>query len=150
VLKRQTYSQSSLPLSETQGIEVPFSKIGLFSHASEGPHGILFHFIFQSCLSDQCSIGGPSCIGVGFFLRSLSCIERSELFIIKATLPVPRMDNICSPGGEAVCSHQGASGHHRCHRGPHCRAWGLRPTEYLAARHLRSDHGETSHNSGDF
>ncbi len=132
---RLTCSRSSLLPSGTPDIEAPFGKQGIFSRAHD-----LTNFIFSSVRVSPTMVPlGANLVSacVGFLRR---CKEPLRLNLLKAIIPVPRMDDIRSPRGEALRPHRIASKNHTCHGGPYCRAWCFRPAVCLAGRDPQCDH----------
>jgi hypothetical protein len=76
-------------------------------------------------------------------------ILRLNLNILKAIIPVPGMDYICSPRGEALRPHRIASRDHNYYRGPRHRARSFRSAERLAGCDLRCNRQGTYHPSGE-
>ncbi len=132
---RPTCSRSFLPPSGTPGIETPCSKQEILLRA----HDCFTNSLFLVCVSLRLLVLREPIFYRGESVVHVRCIGLLRLNILKAVIPVPTMDGICSPGGEALRSHQVPGRNHNCHRSQHCRAWSFRPPECLAGRNLQYD-----------
>ena len=126
---KPTYSLFSRPPSGTPGIATMCGKQGIPSRTHDHFSNLFFSVRVLPTVVPLGAHQVSACV-----VSHVRCNDPLRLIRLnlKAVLPVPGMDDICSPRGEALRSHRIATRDQRYYGGPRHRAWSFRSAKCMA------------------